>query len=198
MDGTIANLPAICELADRYDALVMVDDSHAVGFLGPGGRGTPEYHGVTGRIDILTGTLGKALGGGSGGYRVPVRGQGLEVRHILRLKTLAVLGVQRLVVGQRTFGQFVDGQIRHHDADLVFARIQRAADVHLVRRAPYRAGSLAVDIDDRGFAHRAFQHGAHAGAGIALRRRDRRAFSEIEIDRLFGRGQGAGTVTVVS
>ncbi len=68
MDGIIANLPAICELADRYDAMVMVDDSHAVGFLGPGGRGTAEYHGVTGRIDVLTGTLGKALGGGSGGY----------------------------------------------------------------------------------------------------------------------------------
>ncbi len=68
MDGTIANLPAICDLADRYDALVMVDDSHAVGFMGTGGRGTPEYHGVTGRIDVLTGTLGKALGGGSGGY----------------------------------------------------------------------------------------------------------------------------------
>ena len=68
MDGTIANLPAICELADRYDALVMVDDSHACGFLGPNGRGTPEYHGVQGRVDVLTGTLGKALGGGSGGY----------------------------------------------------------------------------------------------------------------------------------
>jgi len=68
MDGIIANLPAICELANRYDALVMVDDSHAAGFLGPHGRGTPEYHGVMGRIDILTGTFGKALGGGSGGY----------------------------------------------------------------------------------------------------------------------------------
>ena len=68
MDGIIANLPAICELADKYDALVMVDDSHAVGFMGAGGRGTPEYHGVAGRIDILTGTLGKALGGASGGY----------------------------------------------------------------------------------------------------------------------------------
>ena len=74
MDGIIANLPAICELADRYDALVMVDDSHAVGFLGPHGRGTPEYHGVRGRIDILTGTLGKALGGGSGGYTSGRRG----------------------------------------------------------------------------------------------------------------------------
>jgi glycine C-acetyltransferase len=68
MDGYIANLPAICELADKYDALVMVDDSHAVGFMGPRGRGTHELHGVAGRIDILTGTLGKALGGASGGY----------------------------------------------------------------------------------------------------------------------------------
>jgi glycine C-acetyltransferase len=68
MDGTIANLPAICELADAYDAMVMVDDSHAVGFIGEQGRGTPEHHGVMGRIDILTGTLGKALGGASGGY----------------------------------------------------------------------------------------------------------------------------------
>ena len=68
MDGYIANLPAICDLADKYDALVMVDDSHAVGFMGPRGRGTPEYHGVSHRVDILTGTLGKALGGASGGY----------------------------------------------------------------------------------------------------------------------------------
>ncbi len=68
MDGTIANLEAICDLADRHDALVMVDDSHAVGFLGEGGRGTHEFRGVLGRVDILTGTLGKALGGASGGY----------------------------------------------------------------------------------------------------------------------------------
>lgn len=68
MDGTIANLAGICDLADRYDAMVMVDDSHAVGFVGRTGRGTPEFHGVTGRVDILTGTLGKALGGASGGY----------------------------------------------------------------------------------------------------------------------------------
>jgi glycine C-acetyltransferase len=68
MDGYIANLPAICDLAEKYDALVMVDDSHAVGFMGRTGRGTHEYHHVMGRIDILTGTLGKALGGASGGY----------------------------------------------------------------------------------------------------------------------------------
>jgi glycine C-acetyltransferase len=68
MDGIIANLPEICDLADRYNALVMVDDSHAVGFMGQRGRGTHEFHHVIERIDILTGTLGKALGGASGGY----------------------------------------------------------------------------------------------------------------------------------
>ena len=68
MDGYIANLKGICDLADKYDALVMVDDSHAVGFMGEHGRGTPEHCGVMGRVDIITGTLGKALGGASGGY----------------------------------------------------------------------------------------------------------------------------------
>ncbi|MBL8711584.1 MAG: glycine C-acetyltransferase [Alphaproteobacteria bacterium] len=68
MDGIIANLPAICDLADKYNALVMVDDSHAVGFTGKSGAGTPEHWGVQDRVDIITGTFGKALGGASGGY----------------------------------------------------------------------------------------------------------------------------------
>ena len=68
MDGYLANLPAICDLADSHRALVMVDDSHAVGFMGAHGRGTHEHHGVMDRVDIITGTLGKALGGASGGY----------------------------------------------------------------------------------------------------------------------------------
>ena len=68
MDGYIANLKAICDLADEFDALVMVDDSHAVGFMGDHGKGTAEYCGVMGRVDIITGTFGKALGGASGGY----------------------------------------------------------------------------------------------------------------------------------
>ena len=68
MDGYIADLPTVCDLAEKYDALVMVDDSHAVGFMGPNGRGTHEHHDVMERIDIITGTLGKALGGASGGY----------------------------------------------------------------------------------------------------------------------------------
>ena len=68
MDGYLAPLPEICALAEHHDAMVMVDDSHAVGFIGPNGRGTHEHHGVMGRIDAITGTLGKALGGASGGY----------------------------------------------------------------------------------------------------------------------------------
>ena len=83
MDGVIANLPAICDLADRHDALVMVDDSHAAGFMGQRGRGSHEHHNVIDRIDILTGTLGKALGGGSGGYTAARR----EIVEILRQRS---------------------------------------------------------------------------------------------------------------
>jgi glycine C-acetyltransferase len=83
MDGYIADLTAICDLAERYDAMVMVDDSHAVGILGPGGRGTPESTGAGDRIDILTGTLGKAIGGASGGYVAGRR----EVVELLRQRS---------------------------------------------------------------------------------------------------------------
>ena len=83
MDGIIADLPAICDLAERYDALVMVDDSHAVGFMGKTGRGTPEHHGVMDKIDIITGTLGKALGGASGGYTSARR----EIVELLRQRS---------------------------------------------------------------------------------------------------------------
>ena len=83
MDGIIADLKSICDLADRHGALVMVDDSHAVGFVGAGGRGTPEYCGVVGRVDIITGTLGKALGGASGGYTAGRR----EIIELLRQRS---------------------------------------------------------------------------------------------------------------
>lgn len=83
MDGYIANLKGICDLADQYDALVMVDDSHAVGFMGDHGRGTPEYCGVMGRVDILTGTFGKAMGGASGGYTAAKK----EVIDLLRQRS---------------------------------------------------------------------------------------------------------------
>ena len=68
MDGTIAQMDKICDLADKYEALVMTDECHAAGFIGATGRGTPEYCNVMGRVDIITGTLGKALGGAMGGY----------------------------------------------------------------------------------------------------------------------------------
>jgi glycine C-acetyltransferase len=83
MDGIIADLKSVCDLADRYDALLMVDDSHAVGFLGKTGRGTHEHRAVLGRIDILTGTLGKALGGASGGYTSGRR----EIIEVLRQRS---------------------------------------------------------------------------------------------------------------
>ena len=83
MDGYIAKLPQICDLAERHDAMVMVDDSHAVGFLGKTGRGTPEHHNVMGRVDILTGTLGKALGGACGGYTAARR----EIVALLRQRS---------------------------------------------------------------------------------------------------------------
>jgi glycine C-acetyltransferase len=70
MDGYLADLPSICELAEKYDAMVMVDDSHAVGFMGPHGAGVPDYYGLSDKVDIITGTFGKALGGASGGYTV--------------------------------------------------------------------------------------------------------------------------------
>jgi glycine C-acetyltransferase len=83
MDGSIAPLPAICDLADRYQALVMVDDSHASGFIGKTGRGTPELHGVQGRIDVMTSTLGKALGGAAGGFTTGRK----EIIEILRQRS---------------------------------------------------------------------------------------------------------------
>ena len=83
MDGYIANLKAICDLADRYDALTMVDDSHAVGFMGAHGRGTAEFCGVIGRVDIITGTFGKAMGGASGGYTAAKR----EIVDLLRQRS---------------------------------------------------------------------------------------------------------------
>ncbi len=83
MDGIIANLPAICELADKYNALLMVDDSHAVGFMGKQGRGTHEYHDVMERVDVITGTMGKALGGASGGYTSGRR----EIINLLRQRS---------------------------------------------------------------------------------------------------------------
>ncbi|MGD9240059.1 MAG: glycine C-acetyltransferase, partial [Desulfobacterales bacterium] len=95
MDGIVANLKGICDLADRYDALVMVDDSHSTGFIGTTGRGTPEYHGVMDRVDIITSTFGKALGGASGGFTSGRR----EIIDILRQRSRPYLFSNTLAPG---------------------------------------------------------------------------------------------------
>ena len=95
MDGIVANLKGICDLADRYEALVMVDDSHSTGFIGKTGRGTPEYHGVMDRVDIITSTFGKALGGASGGFTTGHR----EIIDILRQRSRPYLFSNTLAPG---------------------------------------------------------------------------------------------------
>jgi glycine C-acetyltransferase len=95
MDGIVANLRAICNLAEEYDALVMVDDSHATGFMGKTGRGTPEYHGVSGRVDIITSTFGKAMGGASGGFTTGRK----EIIEILRQRSRPYLFSNTLAPG---------------------------------------------------------------------------------------------------
>ena len=95
MDGIVANLKAICDLADKYDALVMVDDSHATGFIGKTGRGTPEYHGVREKVDIITSTFGKAMGGASGGFTSGRK----EIIEILRQRSRPYLFSNTLAPG---------------------------------------------------------------------------------------------------
>jgi glycine C-acetyltransferase len=95
MDGIVADLKGICDLADRYEALVMVDDSHSTGFIGKTGRGTPEYHGVMDRVDIITSTFGKALGGASGGFTTGRR----EIIDILRQRSRPYLFSNTLAPG---------------------------------------------------------------------------------------------------
>jgi glycine C-acetyltransferase len=126
MDGYIAPLREICDLADKYDAMVMVDDSHAVGFVGPTGRGTPELHGVADRIDIMTGTLGKALGGASGGYTTGRQ----EIIDLLRQRSRpylfsnsvapAVVGASLKVLDILDTGAGVDLRERLHDNTVLF------------------------------------------------------------------------------
>ena len=95
MDGIVANLKAICDLAEEYDALVMVDDSHATGFMGKTGRGTPEYHGVSNRVDIITSTFGKAMGGASGGFTTGRK----EIIELLRQRSRPYLFSNTLAPG---------------------------------------------------------------------------------------------------
>jgi glycine C-acetyltransferase len=159
MDGTIANLAGICALADRYGALVMVDDSHATGFMGARGRGTHEHCGVMGRVDILTGTLGKALGGGSGGYvaaRRPVV-DWLRQRSrpylfsnslppVIAATTLRVLD---LIEHDAALRQRVHANARHFRAGLTAAGFRLLPGEHPIIPVMIGDAGLAVRMADR-------------------------------------------------
>ena len=133
MDGTIADLAAICELADRYAALVMVDDSHAVGVLGERGAGTPEHCGVAPRVDLVSGTLGKALGGASGGY---VSGRGVIVE-LLRQRSRPYLFSNSLAPSIAAASLEVLRLLEHQGADL---RARLRANARHFRDAMAEAG----------------------------------------------------------
>jgi len=140
MDGVIAPLAGICDLAERYSALVMVDDSHALGVLGEHGRGTPEHHGVSARIDIVTGTLGKALGGASGGFTSASR----EVVELLRQRS-------RPYLFSNTLAPMIAGA-----SIAAIAVAERAQDLRarLRRNARhFRAAVEAAGFETRGAGH---------------------------------------------
>ena len=180
MDGYVAPLKEICDLADRYNAMVMVDDSHAVGFIGPTGRGTPELHGVQDRVDIITGTLGKALGGASGGYTSARR----EIVDLLRQRSRPYLfsnTVAPAIVGGLTqsagtldaIGRSARALAQQHEA------VPRAYDRARLRYPARRPSHCAGDA-----RRRASRHAAGRPAAAEGRLRDRLLLS--------GRSPGQG------
>ena len=170
MDGYIADLPAICDLADRYDAMVMVDDSHAVGFVGASGRGTPEHCDVAGRVDILTGTLGKALGGAAGGY-VSARAEIVEwlrqrARPYLFSNTLAPviaqtsLSVLDYLTGSTALRERLWRNANHFRAEMTTLGFELLPGEHpivpLMLRDPKLAQNFANGLRERGVLVAAF------------------------------------------
>jgi glycine C-acetyltransferase len=159
MDGTLARLPEICAVAERHGALVMVDDSHAVGFVGENGRGTPEHHGVEGRVHVLTGTLGKALGGASGGYvagsRAVVEWLRQKARPYLFSNTLApVIAAVSLTVldlGERGGGlrRRLRENARHFRAELTRAGFELLPGEHPIIPVMLREAPLAQELSRR-------------------------------------------------
>jgi len=157
MDGIIADLQSICGLADRHGALVMVDDSHAVGFVGAGGRGTPEFCGVEGRVDIVTGTLGKALGGASGGYTAARR----EIVELLRQRSrpylfsntlapcIAAASLEVLALLQSDEGALLRNRVRENGERFRTAMSAQGFDL-----VPGRHPIIPVMLGDAGLATR--------------------------------------------
>ncbi len=180
MDGYVAPLKEICDLADRYNAMVMVDDSHAVGFIGPTGRGTPELHGVQDRVDIITGTLGKALGGASGGYTSARR----EIVDLLRQRSRpylfsntvapAIVGASLKALELLTQSDDLRARLRSN-TKLFRERMSRVGLRYPARRPPHCAGDAR---------RRASRHAAGRPAAAEGRLRDRLLLS--------GRSPGQG------
>ncbi len=166
MDGFVAPLREICDLAERYGALVMVDDSHAVGFMGPTGRGTPEHCGVLGRVDLITGTLGKALGGASGGY---VSGR-KEIVDLLRQRSrpylfsnslapmiaAASIAVLDLIESSSDLRDQLENNTRFFRAGLTAAGLTIRPGIHPI--VPVMLGDAVLS---QHFATRMLQHGVY-------------------------------------
>jgi glycine C-acetyltransferase len=167
MDGILANLPAICDLAERHGALVLVDDSHAVGFVGEKGRGTPEHHRVMGRVDLVTGTLGKALGGASGGYvagsREVVEWLRQKARPYLFSNTLAPvivavsIGVLDLVERGDDLRQRLRDNARHFRAEMTRLGFELLPGEHPIIPVMLHEAPLAQE-----FARRLLEEGVYA------------------------------------
>ncbi len=170
MDGHMADLPAICDLAERHDAIVMVDDSHAVGFVGATGRGTPERCNVTGRVDILTGTLGKALGGAAGGYvsarRVIVEWLRQRARPYLFSNTLAPVIAQTsltaldFLAGSTELRERLWRNVKHFRTEITALGFELLPGEHpiipLMLRDPKLAQNFADGLRDKGVLVTAF------------------------------------------
>ena len=206
MDGTIADLPAICELAGRYDAMVMVDDSHAVGFVGAGGRGTPEHCGVAGRVDILTGTLGKALGGAAGGY-VSSRGEIVEwlrqrARPYLFSNTLAPVIAQtslsalELLAGSSELRDRLWRNARHFRAEMTALGFEILPGEHpivpLMLRDPKLAQAFADALRERSVLVAAFSFPVVPRGQDRIRAQMSAAHAIQDLDRAIGAFAEAG------
>ena len=200
IDGYIADLPSICDLAERYDAMVMVDDSHAVGFVGATGRGTPERCDVTGRVDILTGTLGKALGGAAGGYvsarRVIVEWLRQCARPYIFSNTPAPVIAQTglaaldLVAGSTELQDRLWRNTKHFRAEMTALGFELLPGEHpiipLMLRDPKLAQNFAAGLREKGVLVTAFSFPVVPRGQDRIRTQMSAAHDMEELDRAIG------------
>ena len=206
MDGYIAKLDQICDLAEKYNAMVMVDDSHAVGFLGAGGRGTPELTGVMGRIDILTGTLGKALGGASGGYTSGKKAMIEWLRQRSRpylfsnalapVITVASLNALDLIESGSELRARLERNTQHFRTRMTAIGFEILPGVHpiapIMLRDPQLAQDMAKAMDQRGVFVTAFSFPVVPRGQDRIRTQMSAAHSPDELDRAIDAFADAG------